>query len=233
MFAACARAGMWLVILLRKMILLPQPLDVYSFASLAARVKARFQKTRANAAVRELDAALLLDAACDAVASCLTTRAWGFAFDKCGFGVSQASISQRWPRSLELAAVPMISNDRQPRATLFPRWRSVARPCVGCVLSSARCCESKDYRGTLHWCDDESYDGTWHSCAASCTAVHDACCGKVSCLFELGWGCAPCNACAQEAILRRTFLTKRKHKYRNTIGSTQRQLFVTALGCFS
>lgn len=111
-FAACARLGIWPILVPAKMTWLLQPLDTHVFASFKRRVQAAVLRARCSGDLEGNVLKQVLAALCEAIESVLQRSDWAHAFASNGFGNAQAGISARVLGALCLEAAPEISHAR-------------------------------------------------------------------------------------------------------------------------
>ena len=109
-FAACARVGIWPIVVPAKMTWLLQPLDTHVFASFKRHLQAAVLRARCAAAVEGDVLEQLLAALCEAVDAVLSNGSWAHAFASNGFGVGQAGLSARVLEALCAETSPEISD---------------------------------------------------------------------------------------------------------------------------
>jgi len=142
-FAACAAVNVWPIVVPARMTWLLQPLDTHAFLLFKIRLQQSCHAARVRAADGGLSLTELLVAIIDAIHTVLEARGWGDAFDRDGYGVGQAGLSDRVLRELGAAAAPTIPATRPTLLRLqacFPRnrrvreeliWRAVSQPAGG------------------------------------------------------------------------------------------------------
>ena len=124
---ACNDVRIWPVLVPAKTTWLLQPLDTHAFQAFKAHLRERYQGSRAELAVGDLNIFQFLDCLYDAMRCVLQGRRWSTAFDADGFGENQAGVSPVVMRQLQMDAPLAIPATRPTLAQLqacFPR-RSV------------------------------------------------------------------------------------------------------------
>jgi hypothetical protein len=136
-FAACARVGIWPIVVPARMTWLLQPLDTHVFASFKRHLQAAGLRARCAAVVAGDVLEQLLAALCEAVGAVLLDGSWAHAFASNGFGIGQAGLSARVLAALCADASPDISHARpsiEQIRTCFPkRSRVVAEQMLAAV----------------------------------------------------------------------------------------------------
>lgn len=112
-FAACAAANIWAVVLAAKMTRLLQPLDTHTFQKYKIYLQKAYQTERIRSASGNLDVAGLLLCVNDAVRSVLHAIPWAAAFDGDGLGPGQAALRDRVAAELQLSP-PFAAPDTRP-----------------------------------------------------------------------------------------------------------------------
>ena len=111
-FAACAAARIWAVVVPAKMTRLLQPLDTHIFLAYKIYLQKAYQAARVRSASGDLDVAGLLECIRDGVVSIFHDRQWSTAFDADGFTPGQTALRASIMTELELAAPPVIPATR-------------------------------------------------------------------------------------------------------------------------
>ena len=99
-FAACARFGIWPILVPAKLTWLLQPLDTHVFASFKRRAQAAALRVRCAGEKEGNVLKQVLAARCEAIETILLGSAWAHAFASNGFSDGQAGLSRRgcWGR---------------------------------------------------------------------------------------------------------------------------------------
>ena len=121
---ACNDVRIWPVLVPARTTWLLQPLDTHAFQAFKAHLKERYQDSRAELGVGDLNIAQFLDCLYSAMRYVLQGRRWSGAFDADGFGQHQAGVSPVVLRQLQLEAPLAIPATRPTLAqlqTCFPR----------------------------------------------------------------------------------------------------------------
>ena len=124
---ACNDVQIWPVLVPAKTTWLLQPLDTHAFQAFKAHLRERYQGSRAELALGDLDIFQFLECLYDAIRRVLQGRRWSTAFDADGFGAHQAGVSPVVMRQLQMDGPLAIPSTRPTLAQLqvcFPR-RSV------------------------------------------------------------------------------------------------------------
>ena len=147
-FDACARVGVWPILVPAKMTWLLQPLDTHAFLIYKIYLQKAYQAARVRAACGDINLAELLPCVYDAIDSVLVGRPWAAAFDDDGFSPGQAGVSQRVSVKLHIVAPPAstIRPTLEQLRCCFPRrtrvpasaiWRPFAHPVVMASAAAA------------------------------------------------------------------------------------------------
>ena len=126
-FDACARVGVWPILVAAKMTWFMQPLDTHAFLVYKIFLQKAYQAARVRAACGDIGLADLLPCIYDAIRSVLVDRPWAAAFDVDGFAPAQAGVSGRVCVKL-LIVTPPASASRPTLPQLrccFPQRRRV------------------------------------------------------------------------------------------------------------
>ena len=107
-FQCCAANGIWPIVVPAGLTWLLQPLGAHAFLQYKLRLRARYRSRRAATADGKLTVAQFLPAVCDAIHQVLEGRTWATAFEKNGFGQSQAALSAFVLRQCQLENAPSI-----------------------------------------------------------------------------------------------------------------------------
>jgi len=134
--AACARHGIWVVIIPAKLTWLLQPCDTHAFQRYKAYLKSACQRRRAQADDGALSVRCLVESICETILHVLQGQKWTLAFDLDGFGRQQEEISMYLQRQLGLNGAPMVASSRPSEEQVgicFPRrskvpYASLLRP---------------------------------------------------------------------------------------------------------
>lgn len=135
-FDAAAAARVWVVVIAAKMTGVIQPLDTHAFLRFKLYLQQAYQRARLTTADGAIGISQLIPCVCEAIRHVLQAHCWGVAFDHDGFGPSQAGVSERVRRRLEVHALPDIPAIRpslEQLKTCFPKRaivpvKSVWRP---------------------------------------------------------------------------------------------------------
>ena len=137
---ACARHGIWPILVPAKCTWLLQPLDTHAFLKYKAYLRERYQKARIAHGSGDLTIEQFLPCVCDAVRCVLECRKWAAAFEHNGFGNNQALLSRWVKRQLgggDRAEVPATRPTLEQLRLCFPRrarvpeaalWRPLQPP---------------------------------------------------------------------------------------------------------
>ena len=107
-FQCCAAHGIWPIVVPAGLTWLLQPLDTHAFLQYKLRLRARYHSRRAATADGKLTMAQFLPVVYDAIHQVLEGRTWATAFEKNGFGQSQAALSAFVLRQCQLENAPSI-----------------------------------------------------------------------------------------------------------------------------
>ncbi len=107
-FDAAAAARIWVVVIAAKMTGVIQPLDTHAFLRFKLYLQQAYQRARLTTADGAIGIARLTPCVCEAIRYVLQAHCWGVAFDHDGFGPSQAGVSDRVRRRVEVNAMPDI-----------------------------------------------------------------------------------------------------------------------------
>ena len=147
--AACRATGIWPILVPAKMTWLLQPLDTDAFLPFKTHLQKVFQNARARSLNGDLPIREFLQCVFDAVRHVLQGHCWAAAFDRNGFGFSQARVSAHVLRHLELeppvcalATRPSVDQLRCcfPKRSTVPAaalWRPFDGPPVAAALSGS------------------------------------------------------------------------------------------------
>ena len=123
-FAACNRAGIWVVLVSARLTWFFQPLDTHGFQRWKARLRHEYQAARIRLGKSDLAIDEFLPCIYTAVRTVLQGTRWSHAFDEDGFGARQALVAARVVRQLGYAPggqIPATRPTASEVALCFPR----------------------------------------------------------------------------------------------------------------
>ena len=132
-FAACAEVQIWPVVVPARMTWLLQSADTHAFLACKICLQQLRHAARVRAADGDLPLAELLVIVFGASRRALEGREWSTAFDRDGYGVAQAGLSQRVLRELGAATPPTIAGTKPIHAQLQVCSARNKRPRAGVV----------------------------------------------------------------------------------------------------
>ena len=138
--AACAKHGVWPVLVPAKTTWLLQPLDTHAFLKYKAYLRERYQKARIAHGRADLTIEQFLPCVCDAARCVLECRKWAAAFEQNGFGGKQAFLGRCVKEQIGIGGrleVPATRPTLEQLQACFPRrarvpeaalWRPLQPP---------------------------------------------------------------------------------------------------------
>jgi hypothetical protein len=144
-FAACNRAGIWVVLISAGLTWFAQPLDTHGFLRFKAWLRREYQGARIRAAKSDLSIEEFLPCIYSAMRAVLQGTRWADAFDEDGFGGHQSGVAARIVKQLGVAPGGQVPATRPTVAEVtlcFPRRWVVPhallwRPFDGAVRAAA------------------------------------------------------------------------------------------------
>ena len=105
---ACTKSGIWYTVVPAKMTWLLQPCDTHLFAAYKQHLKSSFSDQASQDGPDAVTTTAMIFLLCKTIRQVMQGRSWRTAFDACGCGLTQSSVSQATLATLGWAKVPKL-----------------------------------------------------------------------------------------------------------------------------